>query len=60
MISWGQRGWFQGTKLSTETITHMIRRIILPHDSLEAWPEAPQIPQWEHSMLFRKNRINSF
>ena len=36
MICWGQRYPLRGTKPSTETITHMIRRVGLPHNNLEA------------------------
>lgn len=59
MTGRGQRWLSRATKLSTETLTH-ISRIGLPHDNLQGWPEAPQIPQWEHLMLFQKNRINTF
>lgn len=59
MTGQGQRWLSRGTELSTETLTH-ISGICLPHDNLQGWPEAPQIPQWEHSMLFQKNKINTF
>lgn len=41
MMGWGQTCLYRETKFSTETLTHVIRRISLPHDNLEGWPEAP-------------------